>query len=97
MGIRVQPISTLLLFLKDCSTPQPKDMLKWAVKKESMVLATLENTISAGTNWADLTTSTFTGSETAPVPVNFNGVFSYIRFKASANPTTAISKILVRN
>ena len=59
--------------------------------------ATLENTISAGTNWANLITSTFTGSETAPVPVNFNGVFSYIRFKASANPTTAISKILVRN
>jgi len=52
--------------------------------------------ISGTTDWATLETLTFTGSETEPTPVNFNGIFSYIRFRTSADPVT-IPKILVRN
>lgn len=63
------------------------------------VQATLENEIdgSSTVHWADLQTITLTGSETEPTPVNFNGVFSYLRFVAAANPANTISKILVRN
>lgn len=62
-----------------------------------VVQATLENQVTGTTNWADVATLTFTGSETEPVPVNFNGVFSYLRFVASADPADTITKILVRN
>jgi len=62
-----------------------------------VVQATLDNQVTDGTSWADITTVTFTGSETEPTPVNFNGVFSHLRFKATANPANTISKILVRN
>jgi len=61
-----------------------------------VIQATLENTTDP-TNWADVTTLTFDGTETEPVPANFNGVYTYIRFKAETNPTDKISKILVRN
>lgn len=60
------------------------------------VQATLDNQISTE-NWADITTVSFDGTESEPVPVNFNGVFSYIRFKTSVDPTNTISQILVRN
>jgi len=62
-----------------------------------VVQATLDNQITDGSSWADIQTLTFTGLETEPTPVNFNGVFSYLRFKATSNPTDKISKILVRN
>ena len=62
-----------------------------------VVQGTLENQITGTTNWADISTVTLTGSETEPTPVNFNGVFSYLRFKSTANPANKISKILVRN
>lgn len=64
-----------------------------------VVQATLDNQITNdNTNdWADIATLTFTGSETEPKPVNFNGVYSFLRFKASADPANKISKILVRN
>jgi hypothetical protein len=43
-------------------------------------------------------TVSFDGSsETEPVPVNFNGVYSYLRFRANADPADKITKILVRN
>ena len=61
------------------------------------VQATLDNAVTGGTQWADVATLTFDGTETEPVPVNFNGVFSHLRFKANADPSTAINKILVRN
>ena len=61
------------------------------------VQGTLENQITGSTNWSDISTLTFTGSETAPKPTNFNGVYSYLRFVASANPSDKITKILVRN
>jgi len=62
-----------------------------------VVQGTLENQVTGSTNWADITTVSFTGSEIEPKPVNFNGVFNHLRFKASANPANTITKILVRN
>jgi len=62
-----------------------------------VVQGTLENQVDDGTNWADIDTVTFTGSETQPTPINFNGVFTYIRFKTTANPNSTVPKILVRN
>lgn len=61
------------------------------------VQATLDNTITESSAWADITTVSFTGSELQPKPINFNGVYSFLRFKASANPADKILKILVRN
>ena len=62
-----------------------------------VVQATLDNQVTDNTTWADVSTLTFTGAETAPTPVNFNGVFSHLRFKTDANPADKITKILVRN
>ena len=62
-----------------------------------VVQATLDNQVTEGTQWSDIATLTFTGTETTPKPVNFNGVFSHLRFKADANPADKITKILVRN
>ena len=61
------------------------------------IQATLENQITATTNWADISSVTLDGTETEPTPVNFNGIFSYLRFKCSADPASKLSKILVRN
>jgi hypothetical protein len=62
-----------------------------------VVQATLDNQVTESTQWADIASLTFVGSETTPKPVNFNGVFSHIRFKADANPADKITKVLVRN
>lgn len=62
-----------------------------------VVQATLDNQVTDSSNWADVTTVTFEGGTGAPTPVNFNGVFSYIRFKTTSNPADKITKILVRN
>jgi hypothetical protein len=62
-----------------------------------VVQGTLENQVDDGTDWADISTVTFTGAETEPKAVNFNGVFTFLRFKATADPATKITKILVRN
>jgi hypothetical protein len=61
------------------------------------VQGTLENQITLNTFWADIDTLTFTGTETEPTPVNFNGVYSFLRFKTDASPADTITKILVRN
>lgn len=61
------------------------------------VEATLDDAITDSTTWAVIDTLTFTGSETQPTPVNFNGVLGNVRFKTSANPADKITKILVRN
>ena len=39
-----------------------------------IIQGTLDNQVADSTSWVDITTLTFTGSETEPVPVNFNGV-----------------------
>ena len=62
-----------------------------------VVQATLDNQVTESTQWADVATLTFAGTETTPQPVNFNGVFSHIRFKTDANPADKITKVLVRN
>jgi hypothetical protein len=62
-----------------------------------VIQATLDNQVTGSTAWADVATVTFTGTETEPKPVNFNGVFSHLRFKVDADPANKISKILVRN
>ena len=58
-----------------------------------VVQATLDTSTDT-TQWATVTTLTFDGTETEPVPANFNGVYSYIRFKADDD---TIEKILIRN
>ena len=62
-----------------------------------VVQATLDNQVTESTQWADVATLEFTGTETTPIPVNFNGVFSFLRFKTDAPPADTITKILVRN
>jgi hypothetical protein len=62
-----------------------------------VVQGTLENQITGTTSWADIATETLSGSETEPKPINFNGVFNFLRIKATANPANSITKILVRN
>jgi len=60
------------------------------------IQGTLENQITHGTNWVDITTVTLDGTESTPTTVNFNGVFSYLRFSTDADPNT-IEKILIKN
>ena len=62
-----------------------------------VVQGTLENQVTLNTTWANITTVTLDGTETEPTPVNFNGVFSHLRFYTETDPTDKISKILVRN
>jgi hypothetical protein len=62
-----------------------------------VVQATLDNQVTGTTSWADVATVTFTGGETEPKPINFNGVYSHLRFKSTADPANKISKVLVRN
>ena len=61
------------------------------------IQATLDNAISGVNNWTTIATLTFDGTETQPTPANFNGIYNFIRFKASADPENKITKILVRN
>ena len=62
-----------------------------------VVQATLDNQVTESTQWADVATLTLKGTEIRPTPVNFNGVFSHLRFKATANPADKITKVLIRN
>jgi hypothetical protein len=61
------------------------------------IQATLENQISGQNNWFDITQITFSGTENQPVSVNFNGVYSYLRFVFDNDPAGLITKILIRN
>jgi len=61
------------------------------------IQVTLDNQITGLNNWSTINTLTFDGTETEPVPVNFNGIVSFIRFKLDSDPTDKITKILVRN
>jgi hypothetical protein len=62
-----------------------------------VVQATLDNQVTNSTYWADIATVQFNGSETEPTPVNFNGVFSHLRFSVYADPANRVTKILVKN
>ncbi len=61
-----------------------------------VIQGTLENQIGSETNWFDIDTVAITSTDTLNYK-NFNGVFSYLRFSASANPADKITKVLVRN
>jgi hypothetical protein len=61
------------------------------------VQATLENQLlGEHLTWTDVAEVPL-NNNTTPVPVNFNGVFTYVRFVADADPRNKITKILVRN
>jgi hypothetical protein len=62
-----------------------------------IVQGTLDTQVTMNTFWADIATLNFDGTETEPVPINFNGVFSFLRFKTDASPADTITKVLVRN
>lgn len=62
-----------------------------------VVQGTLENQVDESTYWSDIDTITFSGTETEPQHLNFNGVLSHVRFKATASPADTITKILIRN
>jgi len=60
------------------------------------IQATLESQPDNGTTWTTIdTVDNFTDIE--PTAVNFNGVFTYLRFIADTDPTSGIEKILIRN
>ena len=60
------------------------------------VQGTLDNQVTGATNWFDVDSVTFTGSESEPKPINFNGVFNHLRFLYTKTSGT-IDKVLVRN
>jgi hypothetical protein len=62
-----------------------------------VVQATLDNQLSNINTWTDVDTITLDGSETEPVPTNFNGIYSYVRFKFDVDPNNTVNKILFRN
>tara|TARA_B100001287_G_scaffold254069_1_gene237218 strand:- start:4260 stop:5249 length:990 start_codon:yes stop_codon:yes gene_type:complete len=62
-----------------------------------IVQGTLDNQVTLNSNWANVATVTFDGTETEPKPVNFNGVFSHLRFYTATDPTDKVTKILIRN
>lgn len=61
------------------------------------VQGTLDNQITGQNTWTTIDTLTLSGTETSPVPLNFNGVFTYIRFELDEDPNNKIEKILMRN
>lgn len=60
--------------------------------------ATLTNDISTPDqiNWAQVATIEMTDA-ISPVPLNFYGVFNYLRFVTLTDPTDTITKIVIRN
>ena len=63
---------------------------------ELHVEVTLENALASANNvWSEvLEPLVFTGEETEPTPINFYGVYTYVRFWTRTDPT--ITKILIR-
>lgn len=59
------------------------------------VQGTLENQITGTTAWVDIASATYT-NPTQPQYINFNGVFSHIRFQYNKTAGT-VDKVLVRN
>lgn len=58
--------------------------------------ATLNNT-TVNADWADIEEFNFAGTESHPIPWNFNGVFTYFRVVCDTDPTDKIKKVLIRN
>lgn len=66
-------------------------------KGEIFVQGTLETSTETNVEWADVIKIELSGEETQPIPVNFNGVYKFIRFFTTEDPRNKIHKILVRN
>lgn len=60
------------------------------------VQGTLENQTSDDTAWTDITELSFTDLDTI-THANFNGVYSFIRFRVDSDPADKITKVLIRN
>ena len=60
------------------------------------VQGTLENQTSDDTAWTDITELSLTDLDTI-THANFNGVYSFIRFRADSDPADKITKVLIRN
>jgi len=61
------------------------------------IQGTLDNQIDEFTNWFEVSSVTFDGTEVRPVLTSFNGVYSYLRFEADTNPADKLLKVLIRN
>jgi len=61
------------------------------------VQGTLDNQIDEFTNWFEVRSIDFDGTEVRPVLTSFNGVYSYLRFEADADPADKLTKIRIRN
>ena len=61
------------------------------------IQGTLDNQINGLTDWFHVKTVEFDGDEVRPVMTSFNGVYSYLRFEADADPADKLLKVLIRN
>lgn len=61
------------------------------------IQGTLDNQITGTTDWFHVKTVDFVGNEVRPVMTSFNGVYSYLRFEADADPADKLIKVLIRN
>ena len=61
------------------------------------VQGTLDNQIDEFTNWFEVQSVSFDGTEVRPVMTSFKGVYSYLRFEADADPADKLIKIRIRN
>ena len=61
------------------------------------IQGTLDNQIDDFTNWFYIRDVDFDGTEVRPVMTSFNGVYSYLRFEADADPADKLLKVLIRN
>ena len=61
------------------------------------VQGTLDNQVNDTTDWHDIRTIEFDGTEVRPVLTSFNGVYTYLRFEADTDPADKLLKILIRN
>jgi len=61
------------------------------------VQATLDNQANANTNWANIASVSLNGTETEPTPLNYYGVFNFVRLHTINDPSEKINKVLIRN
>ena len=61
------------------------------------IQGTLDNQITHETDWFEVQSVDFDGTEVRPVMSSFKGVYSYLRFEADADPADKLIKIRIRN
>ena len=57
--------------------------------------ATLES--SVGLNWFTAATATLTETDSAPICVNFSGIYQNLRIRLDTDPENLISRVVIRN